>query len=241
MNVENIRKKVDLLDDDDIYLGPFTKIARSNLKNPSITFFRHRKQQNVTNHICYPTIIVNKYNIKLDEKNGDVANQLVISLYKKDEFDDLKKIIIKMSYENIEIVNYSLHDISNIYKMFPEYYENKFTNKKNNVRTYNIDINTLLNLNVFELDKKINIEIIGINNADTQLEVFFDSYILTKTEHDRFLTSAHEDEFYQYKMIECKNNEELKLALSNNIIIEKLLVCGDYIDNVTFKDEEINP
>lgn len=239
MNIENIRKKIDFSEDNIAYFGPFAKNAKTNITNPGITFFRQRRQQNITNFICFPTVIVNKYNVKLDEKYGDLANELVISLNTKDEFDELKEIIIKINYGTVEVINYSLSDILNIYKMFPKYYNNKFTHMQHNKRTYNININTLLNLQFFKLEKKINIEIIGINNTNIQSEVFFDSYILTKLEIGRFETAPFEDEIYQYKIIECKNNEESKISLSNNTIIDKLLVCGDYTHNVVFKDEEI--
>lgn len=237
MNIEKTRKKLNFPEENNIYQGENSKIIAKKMSNPIITYFKHVKRIS-TNFICYPMIIINKTNIKIDETNGDLINNLVINFCKKGEFDELEKIKIKINYGNTEILNYNLHDISNIYKMFPEYYNDKFTNNKNNEQIYNVNINMLLNLKFFELCSKINIEITGIDEQ-IRSEVFFDSYILTKKEIDDFLNFAHTNEIYQYNIIQRKNNEELKINLSNDIIIDKLLVCGDYIHNVIFKDEEI--
>jgi hypothetical protein len=242
MNIENARQKLSFPKENKKYQGRFCASPIDNLFNPSITFFRNNKQQKSTNFISFPTVIINKLNIDLDKTRGDVMNQLVISLCKKGDFDcvdELQKIIIKIKYGECLVVDYSLFHILNIYKMFPEYYDYTLTNKINDEQTYNININLITNLLIFELNKGINIEIIGIDEQQIHTEIFFDSYILTKMEYDRFCSTVHEEELYQYKITQHKNNQEIKIELSNNVIIDKLLVCGDYTHNVTYKDEEI--
>ncbi len=242
MNIEAIRNKLDFPKENDILLGSFSKSYASLISNPALTFFRKRNEERYTNFISYPNIISNETNIKLDEKNGDLIGELIISLslnltneIKNINLDEIK---IKMTYGELEILNYSLFDIKNIYKMFPNFYNKKFHVVNKDEETYYINISVLLNTLLFRANRKINVEIIGIDDTEIYTSVFFDSYVLTKMENDRFENTFYDDHVYQYKVIKCKNNEQVKLLHENNLMIEKILVCGDYINNVVLQDEE---
>lgn len=231
--INNIRKqKVDLTDNNLEHQGHLAKYLAGSFSNPQITHFRrvHRKE---TNYLCIPKIISNNNDIILNENDGDLINNLIICISKNGIIDNLEQVKINVNYGMLDIFTFNLVDIINISKMFPNY---KLLIEEDNKQTYFININILLNIPYINLHKILKINISGLYN-NIQSEVFYDSFILSKLEINRFNTIDLEEYIYKYVTMDCIHNN--KNDISPPIIISKLLVEGEYIHNVIYKDDDL--
>jgi hypothetical protein len=203
--------------------------------NPEITYFKNISRRS-TNFFSIPKIISNNNNIILNNNDGDIINNLIISISKNGIIDNLEQIKINVNYGELDILTLNLFDIINISKMFPKY---KLLIEEDNKKTYFININILLNLYNFNLKHIIKINITGIDN-DIHSEVFYNLFILSSIELarcDAMLLTYEKYYINKYIIIDCVHNEKIYLPLK--IVINKLLVEGDYIHNIIYKDDDV--
>lgn len=245
--------------------GSYSKMELKYIINPSITKFRpfYDKNKKFTNYLYVPkNITIDKKDIlsvttiKISNKDCHVLTNLNIYLnynesvhpHNVEKIKMLKTASIKLKQKNTILFDFNLVDIENIMKMHPCYSDfithdleqkQEFSNVLSNILYY-IPLQKLLQISMFILfDEPLEIEITSQEDL-TLIEVYYDGCVLTKDEYCRYETSGSEAYIYQYKIFDILPNQLNELKLSNNIIIDKMLVSGNSIISANMSYDDID-
>jgi hypothetical protein len=269
--IEKISHQIDPSNINSDMFGTYSKMELQNIKNPTVTKFRsaYDKSSKFTNYLYVPkNITVDKKDIlpvttiKISNKDCHVLTNLNIYLnynetvhpHDVEKISMLKNASIKLKQKDTILFDFDLADIENIMKMHSchsKFIKHSVKQKKTckkalfNAQSnilYYIPLQKLLQVSTFILfDEPLEIEIKSQEDL-TSIEVYYDGYVLTKAEYSRYETCGLEAYIYQYKTFDILPNQVNQLKLSNNIIIDKILVSGNSIisANMSYDDIDIS-
>jgi hypothetical protein len=227
MYMEEIRKNhldLDMNNYDDLLL----RYTRQRYFKPTHTLFRPNRDNRITPFLCIPMSIKNIFELKLSNQDADLIDNLSMGINKNYCDNNHENITIQIDYGNAKIFYHTMEELILINKMFCE----------DNEDYYLFNINKLLGLNFFDLVRRnLKITILGLNEKTTT-EFFYNKYILSSMEHNKFNNLSYEESFNVYSTINCENNNYI--SLPNNLLVSNMSISGKDIQKVTYSADNLN-
>lgn len=266
--VSKISAQINPSNMNDENFGYYSSMKSNELKNPTHTRFRrlHNGQSRFTNYIMKPiNVKVEQFepnvstSIKLYRKDYNVVDEVCLYIkyktvmlsycdciepcecvrYHDASYADFYNCRVSLKKYNLVIFDHSLGEIINILKMYPEEYANSINTKDSNYVLFKVPLFHMLDLKHFSLSGSPLEVIISPNKYLSSVELYCNGYIFAKDESHSEDVRGKEYMCFQYDVVECPVNQKFNLDLSNNIIIDKMLVSGNFTD-VIFTDGDFS-